>query len=195
MNLPRIKETRSRYEIFIEVKPDLIHSVPFYSSGYYHLCPEERVTLPDYSSRGKAFTCKDRPCRMLCYVDAYVDHTIKNSYIILTETVSIFVRHDCYFRHFTPFPSLLNVEVENRHLPPSSEKLQSIMMTCSSTFERTMTPQMEIIYNQLITTLTMISTRSSRARFNTTSILNTAQPMVSQRSCHTSTTKRRRSFF
>jgi hypothetical protein len=52
---------------------------------------------------------------MICYADAYVDHTIKNSYIILTETGSIAVRHDCYFRHFTPFPSLLNAEVENRH--------------------------------------------------------------------------------
>jgi hypothetical protein len=31
-----------------------------------------------------------------------------------TETGSIVVRHDCYFRHFTPFPSLLNAEVENR---------------------------------------------------------------------------------
>jgi hypothetical protein len=49
------------------------------------------------------------------YADAYVDHTIKNSYIILTETGCIVVRHDCYFRHFTPFPSLLNAEVENRH--------------------------------------------------------------------------------
>jgi hypothetical protein len=52
---------------------------------------------------------------MLCYADAYVDRTIKNSYIILTETGSIVVKHDCYFRHFTPFPSLLNAEVENRH--------------------------------------------------------------------------------
>jgi hypothetical protein len=52
---------------------------------------------------------------MLCYADAYVDHTIKTSYIILTETGSIVVRHDCYFRHFTPFPSLLIAEVESFH--------------------------------------------------------------------------------
>jgi hypothetical protein len=52
---------------------------------------------------------------MLCYANANDDHTIKNSYIILTETGSIVIRHDCYFRHFTPFPSLLNAEVENRH--------------------------------------------------------------------------------
>jgi hypothetical protein len=51
---------------------------------------------------------------MLCYANAYVDHTIKNSYIILIETGSIVVRHDCYFRHFTPFSSLLDA-VENRH--------------------------------------------------------------------------------
>jgi hypothetical protein len=54
---------------------------------------------------------------MLCYADTYVDHTITNSYIILTETGSIVVRYDCYF-----------VEVENRqssqlwwrvHRPPN----------------------------------------------------------------------------
>jgi hypothetical protein len=84
---------------------------------------------------------------MLCYADAYVDHTIKNSYIILTETGSIVVRHDYYFRHFTPFPSLVNAEVKSFILPRSSEKFQSIMMTCSSTSKRTMTPQTEIIYN------------------------------------------------
>jgi hypothetical protein len=39
---------------------------------------------------------------MLCYADAYVDYTIKNSYIILTETGSIVFRHDCYFRHSFP---------------------------------------------------------------------------------------------
>jgi hypothetical protein len=39
--------------------------------------------------------------------------SFKNSYIILTKTGSIVVRHDYYFRHFTPFPSLLNAEVEN----------------------------------------------------------------------------------
>jgi hypothetical protein len=113
-NLPRINETRSRNESFFGVKSDLSHLVPFYSSEYYHSCPEERVTLPEYGSGGKAFTCKYRSCRMLCYADAYVDHTIKNSYIILTGTGSIVVRHDYYFRHFTPFPSLLNAEVENR---------------------------------------------------------------------------------
>jgi hypothetical protein len=58
---------------------------------------------------------QSRPCRMLCYADAYVDHTIKNSYIILTETDSIVVMHECYFCQFTPFSSLLNAEVENRH--------------------------------------------------------------------------------
>jgi hypothetical protein len=52
---------------------------------------------------------------VLCYADAYVDHTIKNSYIILAETGSIVVRLDCYFRHFTLFTCLLNAEVENRH--------------------------------------------------------------------------------
>jgi hypothetical protein len=72
---------------------------------------DTRVTLPEYGSRGKAFRCKGRPCRMLCYVDAYSDHTIKNSYIILTETGSIVVRNDCYFRHFTPFPNLLNFPI------------------------------------------------------------------------------------
>jgi hypothetical protein len=152
----RINETRSRNEIIFGIKPDLSHSVLFYSSEYYHVCPEERITLPEYGSRGKAFTCKGRPCRMLCYADAYVDHTIKISYIILTETGSIVVRHDCYFRHFTPFPSLLNAE---------------IMMTCSSTSERTMTPQTETIYNRLAMTLTTITTRSSRARFDTTPTL------------------------
>jgi hypothetical protein len=44
--LPRINETRSRNEIFFGTKLDLSHSVPFDSSGYYHVCPEERVTLP-----------------------------------------------------------------------------------------------------------------------------------------------------
>jgi hypothetical protein len=54
--LPRINETRSRNEIFFGIEPDLSHSVLFYSSGYYRVCPKERVTLPESGSRGKAFT-------------------------------------------------------------------------------------------------------------------------------------------
>jgi hypothetical protein len=69
-SLPRINETRSRNEIFFGIKPDLSHLLPFYLSGYYHVCPEERVTLPEYGSGGKALTSKGRTCRMLCYADA-----------------------------------------------------------------------------------------------------------------------------
>jgi hypothetical protein len=95
---------------------------------------------------------------MLCYADAYVDHTIKNSYIILTEAGSIVVRLDCYFRHFTPFSSLLNAEVENRH--PSTfvgeipVNYDDMLIDLRTNNDATKT---ETIYNQLVMTLTMIS--------------------------------------
>jgi hypothetical protein len=94
---------------------------------------------------------------MLCYADAYVDHTIKISYIILTETGSIAVRYDCYFCHFTPFPSLVNEEVENRHPSTFVEENPVDYDDMLINLQRALTPQTETIYNQLVTTLTMIS--------------------------------------
>jgi hypothetical protein len=129
---------------------------------------------------------------MLCYADAYVDHSIKNSYIILTETGSIVshkitVRHDCYFRHFTPFPSLLNVEVENRY--PS-----------------TFVGENPVNYDDMLIDLRMdndatnenhLQSTSNDANFDQLlgqaehgSIFNTTQPMVSQRSYRASSLKR-----
>jgi hypothetical protein len=118
---------------------------------------------------------------MLYYVDAYVDHTIKNSYMILTESGAIVVRYDCYFRHSTPFPSLLNAQVYVI-LPRSLEKFQSILMTCSSTSERTITPQTETIYNRQVTMLSTV-----RYHFN-------PQYCATHGFSKTFTTKRGRSF-
>jgi hypothetical protein len=147
--LPRINETRNK--IFFGVKPDLSHSVLFYSSGYYHICPKEQVTLPEYGSRGKAFVaCFAMPTRM-----PIIRSRTHTSF--LTETGSIVVRRDRYFRHFTPFPICSMRRWRTVVLPRSLEKIQSIMMTYSSTSERTMTPQTGTIYKQIVTTLTMIS--------------------------------------
>jgi hypothetical protein len=59
-------------------------------------------------------------------------------------------------------------EIKPVILPRSSENFQSIMMTCSSTSERTMTPQTETIKNRLVTTLTMItySVKPSMVRYH-----------------------------
>jgi hypothetical protein len=70
-NLPRINETRSRNEIFFGVKPDLSHSVPFYSSGTTMYVPKSGSLYPSMVLAAKPLhvkaalvACSVMPTRM-----------------------------------------------------------------------------------------------------------------------------------
>jgi hypothetical protein len=89
-NLPRINETQSRNVIV-----------------YRSTLPVTTMYVPKSGSLYPSMALAAKPLHVKAVL---VDHTLKNSYIILTGTSSIVVRHDSYFRHFT-----LNAKVENRH--------------------------------------------------------------------------------
>jgi hypothetical protein len=63
---------------------------------------------------GKAtFTPKAKTCRMLGYSTLF-NIKMKNTYKIIMDN-AVYRRHDCYFKHYTEEPGLLNDDVHERH--------------------------------------------------------------------------------
>ena len=99
--LPAHNQTVPRITRFDGTIADLSNAVPFYSSGFYNVTEQEKVS--------KRFSVNGVPCTMIGYADAVdkddvsqigVDVTVsyKQSYICLdTTTGATLIRHDCFF--------------------------------------------------------------------------------------------------
>jgi hypothetical protein len=106
--LPRLKELLSPNEAFFGEKQDVSKCVPFYSSGWYYVTPEERLARPSNDVKN-LLDERSEPCVMLGYTNPYVlpDKTqarifIKNAYIVYNPiTNKQLPRHDCLFKNYS----------------------------------------------------------------------------------------------
>jgi hypothetical protein len=98
----------SKYEDFTGKKPDISYFVPFYAQGVCHETRSQREL-----HGGATFTPKAKTCRMLGH-STLSNIKMNNTYKVLIDN-AVYDRHDCYFKHYTEEPSLLNDDVNERH--------------------------------------------------------------------------------
>jgi len=129
--IPSRIKTKSKDELFYQVKPDVSGNVPFYSVGYFHIPKEIRAD--------KVFGNKADKCRFIGYADD-VNWTnspqissraktnfvhYKDSYIIMFGDHQRLIRHDVIFELYPNQPSILNDDPDNRDPDDDNRNLNS----------------------------------------------------------------------
>ena len=78
---------------------------------------EERQSL----RTGKALSDRARECVFIGYPNT-PEQSVKNSYMVRTRENTIVIRHDCYFQHYTDYPSLLHADVNMRDITSPTQR-------------------------------------------------------------------------
>ena len=118
--VPRRNDHQSKDERFYGIKPDVSTAVPFYADGYFHRPKETRDD--------KVYSSKASKCRFIGYADDvnWTNSTqissrnktnfvqYKDSYIILAEDGTRYIRRDVIFELYANQPSILNLDPSKR---------------------------------------------------------------------------------